>query len=120
MYMAAPPGLRVHTKVGTQNAFRPSWVIGVNGLQGTLPPVALRGEYPNDAALVDGKVQIILGKYGREFGLAWEALINDDLGAFSDFAERFATAAMRSEYSYATGLYSTPTGPSTALYGAPI
>jgi len=31
--------------------------------------VALRGEYPNDGALVDGKVQIILAKYGREF--AW-------------------------------------------------
>jgi hypothetical protein len=119
-YKAQDPDWRDYIKVGTQNDFRPSWVIGINGLQGTLPAVALRGEYPNDSALVDGRVQIILGKYGREFGLAWEALINDDLGAFSDFSERFATAAMRSEYQYATSLYSTAAGPSTALFGAPI
>jgi hypothetical protein len=119
-YKAATPDWRDYIKVGTQNDFRPSWVIGVNGVQGSLPPVALRGEYPNDAALVDGKVVIMLGKYGREFGLAWEALINDDLGAFSDLAERFATAAMRSEYRYATGLYASASGPTTALFGAPI
>jgi hypothetical protein len=65
-------------------------------------------------------VQILLQKYGREFGLAWEAMINDDLGAFSDLAERFATAALRSEYNFATSLYATATGPSTSLFGSPI
>jgi hypothetical protein len=119
-YKAQDPDYRDYIKVGTQNDFRPSWLIGVNGLQGVLPPVALRGEYPNDAALVDGKVQIILNKFGREFGLAWETLINDDLGAFSDVAERYATAAMRSEYNFATSLYATATGPHTKLFGAPI
>lgn len=119
-YKAATPDWRDYIKVGTQNDFRPAWILGVNGLQGTLPSVALRGEYPNDGALVDGKVQIMLGKYGREFGLAWETLINDDLGAFSDLAERFATAAMRSEYNFATALYATATGPHTALFGSPI
>jgi hypothetical protein len=119
-YKAQTPDWRDYIKVGTQNDFRPAWLLGVNGLQGTLPQVALRGEYPNDGALVDGKVQIILAKYGREFGLAWETLINDDLGAFSDLAERFATAAMRSEYKFATQLYATATGPNPALFGAPI
>ena len=112
-YKAQTADYRDYIKVGTQNDFRPAWLIGVNGLQGVLPPVALRGEYPNDGNLVDGKVQIILGKYGREFGLAWETLINDDLGAFSDIAERYATAAMRSEYSFATSLYASATGPIT-------
>lgn len=119
-YKAAVPDWRDYIKVGTQNDFRPAWILGLNGLQGVLQNVALRGEYPNDGNLVDGKVQIILQKYGREFGLAWETLINDDLGAFSDLAERFATAALRSEYQYASSLYATKTGPSTALYGAPI
>ncbi len=119
-YKAATPDWKDYIKVGTQNDFRPSWVIGVSGLQGTLPAVALRGEYPNDAALIDGKVVISLGKYGREFGLAWEALINDDLGAFADLAERFATAAMRSEYRFATGLYAQAGGPHTSLFGATI
>lgn len=119
-YKAAVPDWRDYIKVGTQNDFRPAWLIGVNGLQGSLQPVALRGEYPNDGSLQDGKVQIIQQKFGREFGLAWETLINDDLGAFSDLAERFATAAMRSEYRYATGLYASATGPITSLFGATI
>ena len=50
--------------------------------------------YMGDANLTDAKIQFLLNKYGREFGLAWEALINDDLGAFADIAERFATAAI--------------------------
>lgn len=119
-YKAQTPDWRDYIKVGTQNDFRPSWLIGVNGLQGILPQLGLRAEYPNDQALSDGKVQFILNKYGREFGLAWETLINDDLGAFSDLAERFATAAMRSEYYFATSLYATATGPNTNLFGAPI
>ncbi len=119
-YKAAVPDWRDYIKVGTQNDFRPSWLIGVNGLQGSLQSVGLRGEYPNDESLQDGKVIIQLGKYGREFGLAWEALINDDLGAFADLAERFATAAMRSEYRFATGLYAGAAGPLTSLFGAPI
>lgn len=119
-YKAQDPDWRDYIKVGTQNDFRDQWLIGVNGLQGTLPAVALRGEYPNDAALVDGRVFIQLAKYGREFGVAWETMINDDLGAFSDLAERFATAAMRSEYKFATKLYSSSSGPHASLFGAPI
>ncbi len=119
-YKAQEPDWKDYIKVGTQNDFRPSWVIGVHGLQGTLPAVALRGEYPQDENLADGKVVIQLSKYGREFGLAWEALINDDLGAFSDLAERFATAAMRSEYKFATQLYAAAGGPHTSLFGATI
>ena len=119
-YRAATPDWRDYIKVGTQNDFRDQWLIGVNGLQGTLPSVGLRAEYPNDANLVDGKLFIQLAKYGREFGLAWEAMINDDLGAFSDLAERFATAAMRSEYKFATKLYCSASGPHASLFGAPI
>jgi hypothetical protein len=119
-YKAQDPDWKDYIKVGTQNDFRPSWLIGVHGLQGSLPAVELRGEYKQDANLSDGKIVISLGKFGREFGLAWEALINDDLGAFSDLAERFATAAMRSEYRFATQLYCSASGPHASLFGAPI
>ena len=119
-YKAIVPDWKDYIKVGTQKDFRPTWILDVQGLMGALPVVALRGEYPNDENLVDGKVQITLAKYGRTFGLAWESLINDDLGAFSDLAERLAAAATRTEYRYASGLYTSPTGPNVALYGAPI
>lgn len=119
-YKAAAPDWRNYIKTGVQNDFRPAWLIGVFGLQGGLNQVPLRGEYKMDAQLADGKVQIILNKFGREFPLAWETVINDDLGAFADIADRFATAALRTEYRQATGLFSTPTGPHASLFGAPI
>src|SRR5437762_2891847 len=119
-YKAADPDYRSYIKVGTQNDFRPSWILGVYGLQGVLPEVGLRGEYTDDGALGDGKVQIVVKKFGREFGLAWETLINDDLGAFSDIAERFATAANRSEWTFATQLYASASWRHASLFGSPI
>ena len=119
-YKAAEPTWKQYIKTGTQNDFRPAWLLNAFGLQGTLPQVQQRQEYPNDAAITDAKVQFLLNKYGREFGLGWETIINDDLGAFADIAERFATAAMRSEYKFATGLFCTAAGPAAALFGTAL
>lgn len=68
----------------------------------------------------EGKVQIALKKYGRRFGLGWEVLINDDLGAFGDIADRLANAALRTEFREATKLMASATGPNAGLFGAPI
>lgn len=119
-YKAAEPDWRTYIKTGTQNDFRPAWLIGVFGLTGGLQQVQQRGEYKQDAVLADGKVAIALSKFGREFPLAWESLINDDLGAFSDVADRFALAALRTEYRQATLLYSGAAGPHAALYGTAL
>jgi hypothetical protein len=119
-YKAAEPTWKQYIKTGTQNDFRPAWLLNVFGLQGTLPQVQQRQEYPNDANLADSKVVFLLNKYGREFGLGWESIINDDLGAFADIAERFATAAMRSEYKFATGLFCAATGPAAVLFGTAL
>jgi hypothetical protein len=119
-YMAADPDWRTYIKTGTQNDFRPSWLIGVYGLTGPLQKVKQRDEYKADAVLADGKVAISLDKYGREFPLSWETLINDDLGALTDVAERFALAARRTEYRAATGLYVLTTGPHTSLFGTAL
>jgi hypothetical protein len=119
-YKAAEPDWRSYIKTGTQNDFRPSWLIGVFGLTGGLAQVPMRGEYKMDAVMADGKVQIALNKFGREFGLAWETLINDDLGALSDIAERFALAALRTEYRAATQLYVQAAGPHVGLFGSAL
>jgi hypothetical protein len=120
-YKAITPDWRDYIKTGTQNDFRPQWVLGVYGLQGQLQQVSLRAEYPQDGNLADGKVQIILAKYGRQFGLAWEAVINDDLGAFSDISERLSKAAVRTEYKYATQLYAAAAGGgNTSLFGTAL
>jgi hypothetical protein len=119
-YKMAKSDWRAYIKTGTQNDFRPSWLIGVNGLQGSLAQVGMRGEYKQDANLTDGKVQISLNKFGREFPLAWEAIINDDLSALSDVAERFANAATRTENRQATGTFIQAAGPHTSLFGTAL
>jgi hypothetical protein len=120
-YQMAKPDYRAYIKTGTQRDFRPVDVIGMYGLQGPLKTVAAGSEYKEDAQIGSGKLpQIILAKYGRKFGLAWEIVINDDLGAFSDIAQRLANAAIRTEYRLATGLFATGTGPNTGLFGAAL
>lgn len=60
-------------------------------------------------------------KYGRQFDISWESLINDSLGAFNDIPQRFATAALRSEARFVTSLYAGAGGDgNAALYGATI
>lgn len=119
-YTAATPDWRTYIKVGTQRDFRPQNLIGIYGLQGQLSPVAVRGPYQADEVLGEGKVQIKVTKYGAIFPFGWETMINDDLGAFSDIAERLALRALRTEYLQATSLFVASTGPHTGLYGSPI
>lgn len=114
-YQIAKPDWRGYIKTGTQNDFRSAQLIGMYGLQANLPVVKERGEYKNDK-LQDGKFSISLQKYGKTFGLSWEAMINDDLGAFSDVASRLADSALRTEALQASLLYSGASGPNTTLF----
>jgi hypothetical protein len=119
-YQAATPDWRSYVKVGTQRDFRPQNLIGIYSLQGQLQQVALRGPYQADEVLGEGKVQIQIQKYGAIFPFGWETMVNDDLGAFSDIAERLALRALRTEYLQATSLFVSAAGPHASLFGAPI
>jgi hypothetical protein len=120
-YTIAKPDWRNYIKAGSQGDFRPQMLYGVFGLQGGLNVTAPQTEYKQDAKLGEGKVQISLNKFGRRFGLGWEVIINDDLGAFSDIADRLSNAALRTEYREATKLIiAAGGGGNAALYGAPI
>lgn len=116
-YQIAKPDWRAYVKVGTQNDFRKANAFGIFGLQSSLGVVKERGEYPADK-LADGSFSITLSKYGRKFPLSWEALMNDDLGAFSDAADRLANAALRTEFNVATKLFVSAGGPNTTLFQA--
>lgn len=110
---------RTYVKVGTQKDFRSNNIIGVFGLESELSAVAERGEYKSDN-MDAGKVANSLKKYGRQFSLSWETLINDDLGAFSDTASRLANAALATEYMNATRLFVSATTPNAALFGTAL
>jgi hypothetical protein len=110
---------RTYVKTGTQKDFRSNNIIGVFGLESELSVVAERGEYKSDN-MDAGKVANSLKKYGRQFSLSWETLINDDLGAFADTASRLANAALATEYMNATRLFVSPTVPNASLFGTAL
>ena len=55
-------------------------------------------------------------KYEAGAKVSWEAIINDDLGVFTDMPARLGRGAMRTKWKYITGIYSSATGPSGTLY----
>jgi hypothetical protein len=118
-YQIQKPDVFSYVKRGTQRDFRAQNILGLFGLQGNLPEVPEQGAY-KAKALVDGKVSCQVKKFGRIFPLSFEAMVNDDLGAFSDAAERLANAALRTEYFQATKLIAASGGPSTSLFGTAL
>lgn len=118
-YTIAKPDWRAYVKVGTQNDFRVSNLIGIRGLESNLSQVAEREEY-KQKTLKEGKVQNQVFKYGRAFGVSWETFINDDLGALNDLSSRLSNAALRTEYFQATKLIVSSSGPNAALFGSAL
>lgn len=114
-YKLVDPDWRKYVKVRTVNDFRTAWDMATYGNRATLNVVKEREDY-KAAALADGKFTLNLKKYGRKFGISWEALINDDLGAFSDIANDLVLSATNTEAFQATSLFSGSGGPNSTLF----
>ena len=91
----------------------------VQGNDTVLPLVVEKGEYLV-APMSDARYSIAAKKYGRQFDISFEALINDSMGAFSNIPERFARAVLNSEAFLATSTYASAAGPNVGLFGTPI
>ncbi len=92
----------------------------LHGTDNRLPEVPEKGEY-QPSTPTNCRYTYNVKKYGRQFDISWEAIINDSLGAFSDIPQRMAQAAARTEYYFATSLFAASTGDGNAsLFGAPI
>jgi hypothetical protein len=118
-YKSAPSPWRAYTRTGTVRDFRQTDVHKVQGNDLVLARVREKEEYPI-AAMSDAVYHRQVFKYGRQFDISWEALVNDDLGAFANIAQRFASAAADSMAREVTGLYASVGGPDVLLFGAPI
>jgi hypothetical protein len=116
-YKMILPDWKEYIDTGTQSDFRPSQLVKLWGLEGALPPVAQGGEY-NEVYTAEGKVSIQLSKFGKQFGLTWEDVLNDRLGVFTDAAKKLAQSAQRTEYRAVTNLYSSATGPNATLFSS--
>ena len=106
-YKAVDPVWKAFVRMGTVPRIFPQvggYRFGITGGDQHLEEVGEKGEYL--ASERDEKrYPVSVKKYGRQFDISWEALINDDLGALKDTPTRFAMAAARTEHRLVTGTY---------------
>lgn len=118
-YKAAIPDWRSWCKVGNLPNFNAGELHKLQGNDTLLPRVAEKGEYLV-APMSAGYYTRRLYKWGRQFDISWEALVNDALGAFNDFAQRFADAVTYTRAYNVTDLIASAAGPDVALFGAAV
>lgn len=103
-YKATEPVWKKFTKLSTNRDFRNSDRYRFSGGDEVLARVNEKGEYLASAR-TEARYRLAVLKYGRQFDISWEAMINDDLGALKDTPARFARAALRTEHSIVSNLY---------------
>lgn len=118
-YKAVVPDWQAYLKRGTLPNFNVHEQHKLVGQDDVLEQVAEKAPYPEEPS-VTGHYDRRVFKYGRKFGISWEAVINDSMGAFDDIARRFLQAALRTEALHATQTFCAATGPHASLFGAPI
>jgi len=118
-YQTAPTIWQPYVKVRTVRDFRVVDLHKVQGNDNILPEVPQKSEYKT-SPMSDSKYSLQVKKYGRQFDISWEAIINDYLDAFSDIPQRFADAAVNTEAYIVTSLIASAAGPNPALFGNPI
>lgn len=103
-YKEYPSEFRSYLKIGKVRDFRKVKRFRVDGADDSLPKVTLQDGYKG-SKLDETDWSYVVDKYGRLFGIGWETIINDDLGALRDIPERFGRAARRTENRFAASLW---------------
>jgi len=115
-YKAVDPVWKAFVKQGTVPRIHPQiggYRFAITGGDQYLARVGEKGEYLASER-DEERFTVYVYKYGRQFDISWEALINDDLGALKDTPERFARAATRTEHRLVTTAYAGDVGTHTA------
>ena len=121
-YKAVDPVWKMFTRPGKTRRIYPQiggYRFAMTGGDQYLAEVAEKGEYLASERN-EAKYPIYVKKYGRQFDISWEAILNDDLGALLDTPRRFAMAAQRTEHRLVTATYCNDLGTHAAsnLYDA--
>jgi hypothetical protein len=119
-YKAVDPVWKAFVRMGTVPRIFPQiggYRFGITGGDQHLEEVAEKGEYLASERN-EARYACYVKKYGRQFDISWEALVNDDLGALKDTPERFARAAIRTEHRLVTGVYVADLVGAANLYAA--
>jgi hypothetical protein len=108
-YQAAPSGLKQLAKEKTAPDFRTQYRVQLDSLSFQLLQVPETGEFKYDT-MADTKASYAIATYGRIFGISRQAMINDDLGAFTDIAARLGQAAASFEAQQLVNLLTANSG----------
>lgn len=119
-YRAVLPDWKTYVRMSTVPDFNTVRREKLHGSDNHLAEVPENGEY-QPVKPVNCRYTYNVKKFGRQFDISWESILNDSLGAFNDIPTRFANAALRSEARFVSGLYAASTGDgNSSLYGATI
>ncbi len=119
-YKAVDPVWKAFVRMGTVPRIYPQvggYRFGITGGDQYLQEVPEKGEY-QASERNEARYACYVRKYGRQFDISWEAMINDDLGALKDTPERFARAAVRTEHRLVSGTYVADRVAAANLYAA--
>jgi len=94
-YQAAQSPLKIVARQSLVSTFKPKTSVQLSGFS-DLEEVTEHGEYRR-GTFKEGSESYRIKSYGKVFGLSFEALINDELGAFADVTRDLADAAARLE-----------------------
>jgi len=111
-YQAVNPVWKMYTKSSTVSRIYPqvgAYRFRMGDGDQYLAEVGQKGEYLASKRS-ETKFSIYVKKYGRQFDISWESIINDDLGALLDTPQRFARAAARTEHRLAVAAYAADIG----------
>jgi hypothetical protein len=110
------PSWRNYIDTGTVRDFRQAKLLGIEGMGAVLDGVGERAEYPERGPSEETPITRQVSKYGGRFGISFEAMINDDLGALRTLPQKLVEAARRTEALAASKMYVGTAGFNTALY----
>ena len=119
-YKAVDPVWKAFTKRSTVPRIYPQvggYRFAITGGDQYLAEVPEKGEYLASERN-EARYPVYVKKYGRQFDISWEAIINDDLGALQDTPVRFARAAVRTEHRLVSGTYVADLVAAANLYAA--
>lgn len=114
-YREYPAAWRTFCKISTLNDFRSVRRLATDGLEGQWDDVAEQEEITY-GDLAETGYSYAPKKYARGAKISFEALLNDDLGAFDDIPSRLGRGGARTVAKFATSLYIDTTGPHASLY----
>jgi hypothetical protein len=113
-----PQAWRQFTGIGpARRDFRLNRAIAVDGLEGQFEAVP-EGTEITYGALAESDYQYRVAKYAKGAKISWEALLNDDLGAFTTIPDRLGRGAARTLAKYVSELYLDSAGPDATFFAA--